>query len=92
MSDLAAVGALRAAAERELTVPRDISIVGGDDISLAPFLPVSLSTIAQPVGEMARCAVELLSNGIVSPAPSGRTIHEVFPTTFVRRESVGPAP
>lgn len=92
LGDLAAIGALRAAAEKELAVPRDVSIVGADDIPLASFLPVSLSTIAQPIAEMARCAIDLLADRIENAAAGARSIHEVLPTTFIRRESVGPAP
>jgi LacI family transcriptional regulator len=94
LNDLAAVATLRAAAEKELTVPLDLSIVGADDIPLAAFLPVSLSTISLPIASMAGCAVELLASRIRNPTPSGRTTprQEVYPTTFILRESIGPAP
>jgi LacI family transcriptional regulator len=91
LNDPAAIGALRAAVEREIVVPRDLSIVAADDIPLSSFLPTSLSTIGQPIGEMARYAVELLADRIECTASGDRTIHEVFPTTFIPRESIGPA-
>ena len=52
MNDLSAIGAMRAAADEKLCVPRDLSIVGVDNIPLGEYLSVSLTTIAQPIREM----------------------------------------
>jgi len=48
MSDELAIGALQAAAERGLAVPRDLSIVGFDDTQAAADAQPPLSTVAQP--------------------------------------------
>jgi LacI family transcriptional regulator len=92
LNDLAAIGTLRAAVEHGLRVPKDLSVVGVDDIPLAQFLPVSLSTIAQPISEMARRAVDLLVTRIESKEKKPHLDQAVFPTAFVKRESIGPAP
>jgi LacI family transcriptional regulator len=87
-----AVGAMRAAAEKGLVIPRDLSVVGVDDVPLASFLPVALSTITQPAAEMARCAVGLLGSRIEEGAMNHQPEQVVFPMSFIPRESIGPAP
>ena len=47
-----AAGVLRAAHERELTVPRDLSVVGFDDADLATILSPGLTTVRQPLAEL----------------------------------------
>jgi LacI family transcriptional regulator len=46
-ADLMAIGAIRAAAERGLSVPADLSVVGFDDIQLAPHVNPPLTTLRQ---------------------------------------------
>jgi LacI family transcriptional regulator len=91
LNDVSAIGAMRAAAESGLQIPRDVSVVGVDDIPLASFLPVTLSTIAQPIPAMARRAVEMLLSRIERKADANPAEQVVFPTSFIRRESVGAA-
>ncbi len=92
MNDLSAIGVMRAASDVRLQIPRDISIVGADDIPLGVFLPVSLSTIAQPIGEMARRTAAQLIERIEAKEHSPAPVAMVFPTRYIARESVGPAP
>lgn len=92
LNDLSAIATLRAAAELRLSVPRDLSVIGVDDIPLASFLPTSLSTIAQPITEMARRATALLIARAEDKESSTLPEEFVFPTEFRRRESVGPVP
>jgi DNA-binding LacI/PurR family transcriptional regulator len=56
-NDDLAIGALRAAAERGLVVPRDLALVGYDDIEYAAHTAPPLTTIAVPKREMGRLAV-----------------------------------
>lgn len=92
LNDLSAIGAMRAAAELGLEVPGRLSIVGVDDIPFARFLPVSLSTIAQPLEEMAEATTRLLIRRVDDGTGEYVPERVVFPTKFVRRESIGPAP
>ncbi len=64
VNDTVAIGAMRAISEKKLKIPRDIAIVGFDDIPLASMVKPSLTTVAQPKYEMGRMAVELLINRI----------------------------
>ena len=86
MNDLSAIGALRAAADEKLAVPRDLSIVGVDNIPLGAYLPVALTTIAQPIREMVARTAELLLRRIEGKA-AVRPVQAIFPTELLIRES-----
>ncbi len=88
MNDNMAIGAIKAFKESKLQVPKDISIVGFDDLTLATYLDPALTTIRQPAEEMGKKAMELLLQLL-----DGREIkqHEyVLKHEFVIRESVSP--
>jgi LacI family transcriptional regulator len=59
-NDEMAIGAMKAAAERGLTIPDDVSIVGFDDLEKAQIVAPALTTVRQPLAEMGRMAVSLL--------------------------------
>jgi DNA-binding LacI/PurR family transcriptional regulator len=90
-NDIAALGAIRAIADSGLSCPRDISVVGFDDISQAAYHLPSLTTVRQPLREMGHTAAEVLIKRIQSP-------NDVYPVsvTFAPelkvRESTGPPP
>ena len=60
-NDEMAVGVMRAAAERGLEIPRDLSIVGFDDLEKTRIVAPALTTVRQPLAEMGRMAVSLLT-------------------------------
>jgi len=92
-SDMMGIGALRAAAERGLSVPDDCSIIGFDDIEFGRFTWPALSTVGHSVralGEMAALTlIERISGG-ADASPPGRR-HVMVPRLIVR-ESTGPLP
>jgi DNA-binding LacI/PurR family transcriptional regulator len=61
-SDLMAIGALREAITRGLRVPEDVSIVGFDGIEAAGWIDPPLTTVEQPILDIARTAVSTLRN------------------------------
>lgn len=63
-SDLMALGAIRAARQRGLSVPGDLSVVGYDDSPLMAFTDPPLTTMRQPVAAMAVAAVRALVDEI----------------------------
>ncbi|MFY1700370.1 MULTISPECIES: LacI family DNA-binding transcriptional regulator [Micromonospora] len=63
-SDLMALGAIRAARQRGLTVPGDLSVVGYDDSPLMAFTDPPLTTMRQPVTRMSVAAVRALVDEI----------------------------
>jgi LacI family transcriptional regulator len=83
---------MRAASEAGLRVPHDVSVIGVDDIPLGSYLLVSLSTIAQPIASMARRTARMLIERVESKEKGNAPTQVVFPTAFIRRESVGKAP
>ena len=63
-SDVAAIGLLGAAEQYGLKIPDDLSVIGCDGIHVGQWLRPSLTTLRQPIEDIARNAVELvLSNG-----------------------------
>jgi LacI family transcriptional regulator, repressor for deo operon, udp, cdd, tsx, nupC, and nupG len=89
-SDLMALGAIRAARQRGLSVPEDLSVVGYDDSPLIAFTDPPLTTLRQPVNAMAVAAVRALIDEI-----HGHATHRseyVFRPELVVRSSTGVAP
>ncbi len=60
LNDMMAIGAMTAIRRAGLSIPADISVVGFDDIELASAVTPSLTTVAQPIAEIARHATDLL--------------------------------
>ena len=88
IGDQVAVGVLHAAAERDLDVPADLSVIGYDDIPLASHVIPRLTTIAQPIFAMGTKAVQVLLDRIRDPAAGSRTI--LLETRLVKRNSTAP--
>jgi LacI family transcriptional regulator len=66
-SDDMAAGAISAARSSGLELPRELSVTGFDDTPLAAMLWPSLTTMHQPVGEMAALATRLLLDQLAGP-------------------------
>jgi DNA-binding LacI/PurR family transcriptional regulator len=90
-NDAVALGALHAVRIHGLCVPRDISIIGVDDIFVAAHAYPPLTTIGQPKYQMGKLAVQTLARMNEGPmnATSGCTVLE---SPLIVRESTGPAP
>lgn len=65
-NDMMAIGAIKAAHNLNLNIPHDISIIGFDNIPLAEAISPSLTTIAQPIAEVATVATHLLLEKMTS--------------------------
>jgi LacI family transcriptional regulator len=66
-SDDLAIGAVQAIEHRGLSVPRDIAIIGFDDIPFSNQMMPRLSTVRLPLEEMGRRAADLLSGDWATP-------------------------
>ncbi len=84
-NNLMAVGALHAIKEAELRVAADVALVSIDDPPWAELTDPPLTTLAQPVREMADAAVELLLGRL--EANRKRHKHKVFPFELCHRGS-----
>ena len=67
VNDQIAFTVLRALAQRRVRVPRDISVVGYDDVEFAAMLTPALTSIRQPKYEVGRAAAELLLAETLDP-------------------------
>ena len=66
-SDMMAIGALHEAARRAVRVPDDLSIVGFDGIEATKWSVPELSTVEQPIAQIAETAVVTLQTLIETP-------------------------
>lgn len=86
-SDVMAIGAMRAAREVNLKTPDDIAFVGFDDLPMAAYPNIQLTTVRQPVVQFGIRAVEtlieMIENGITQPR------HLIMETELIIRESSG---
>jgi DNA-binding LacI/PurR family transcriptional regulator len=88
-NDVMAIGAINAARECGLVVPKDISVVGFDDIPLASFVNPPLTTVRQPAFKKGVNAARMLIEYLES--------HEMPPSLtmdveLIVRQSTGQAP
>ncbi|MBC7249717.1 MAG: LacI family DNA-binding transcriptional regulator [Anaerolineae bacterium] len=88
-NDLMALGAMRAAHERGLTVGRDVAITGFDDIPLAAHAHPPLTTVRQPIYEIGRRICQMLIQ-IITGEPLDN-YHLILEPTLILRQSSGPA-
>jgi LacI family transcriptional regulator len=88
LTDVTAIGVMHAAAEMNLRIPDDLSIMGYDDLPVASYMVPQLTTIAQPLDDMGATAVEVLLNHM--GAPDQEAVKAVLPTRLVVRGSTAP--
>jgi DNA-binding LacI/PurR family transcriptional regulator len=83
VSDMVALGALKALKERYVGIPSDVGIVGYDDISLAELMHPALTTIRQNTQQAATLMVEQLLNQLENKP----TENQVVETSLIVRRS-----
>lgn len=89
-NDLQALGVCQAAREAGLRIPADLSVVGFDDLPIAALTDPPLTTVRQPLAEMAVAATELaLALGRGEPTLQ---LGLELATTLTVRESTAPPP
>ena len=82
-NDDMAAGVLAVAHDRTIDLPGELSVAGFDDTTLARTVWPPLTTIHQPMAELARTATDILITG-------GEIVHRRLPHTLVERGSVAP--
>jgi LacI family transcriptional regulator len=88
-NDTVAIGSIEAAHKHGIAIPAQLSIIGFDDISMAAWEMVKLTTIRQPIREMASLAARRLverMRGNTELAPR----HDVLPVSLIKRGTTGP--
>ncbi|MEV8593778.1 LacI family DNA-binding transcriptional regulator [Streptomyces sp. NPDC052012] len=86
VNDIACVGALSAAEELGLTVPRDVSVAGYDNTSIARLRHLWLTSVDNAGHEVGRRAARCLLDRLESPGAAG-ALHLVAPTLEIRGTS-----
>ena len=88
-NDEMAIGAIKRLAECQIPVPSAVSVIGFDDIPLAPYTIPSLSSMKMPVTDMIKETinrlVSMLDGGELSKRPT-------FPASLILRDSVAAGP
>ena len=83
-NDIVAISTYKVLHKRNISVPEKIQLIGFDDISFSTLLSPELTTISQPIKEMAEKAVELIVNNELTGMTGGKF---VFPVTLVARQT-----
>jgi DNA-binding LacI/PurR family transcriptional regulator len=88
-NDMTAIGVMRESHDAGISIPRDLSVIGFDDIRLAQFMLPPLTSVQMSQSELARLAFDALMAEVEreTPAPNG-TDYELK-TNLVLRESTG---
>ncbi len=90
-NDVIALGVLDATRRHGIEVPAKLSVVGFDDIPMAGWSSIQLTTVRVGIGEVALLAARRIVERIQSPTdPPGR--RDVLPTSFIRRATTAPPP
>ena len=85
-SDLMAAGALRVLQAAGRRIPDDVAVVGYDDLGVAERTNPPLTTVRNPIGEMAEQATRLLLEQMDGEGRM-RAMRVIFPPSLVRRAS-----
>lgn len=89
--DMLALGAISALRDAGLRVPGDVGVIGLGDTEMAGWEGVDLTTIAQPVAQIAEAAIDLAlarAAGTAAPGPAVQTL----PCLIVERGTLRPLP
>ncbi len=83
------IGVMKALRDAGVRVPKDIAVVGFDDLPIAMVVDPFLTVAAQPAYEMGQKATELLLARLADRAPQGHQ-EIILPTELIERQSSGP--
>lgn len=90
LNDNMAIKLYRWCNDKKIEIPKDLSVLGFDNIALSDLLWPPLSTIAQPIGYLAETATKMLIDSIENPLHQGRFPQRIeIDTEFIKRQSIG---
>jgi DNA-binding LacI/PurR family transcriptional regulator len=90
INDIHAIGAIAGAQQRGITVPKDLSVVGFDDIMLARLYNPPLTTVRQPLEDMARFVMDVVRKADESALKTPASSIVIAPQLIVRASSGPP--
>jgi LacI family transcriptional regulator, galactose operon repressor len=91
-NDMTAIGVMREAYERGISVPQELSVIGFDDVRLSRFFIPPLTTIQMSQVEIARLAFKALLAEVERETPAPKGTEYVLKTDLVLRKSTALAP
>ena len=88
--DVLSIGVLSAIQSHGLRVPEDIGLIGLNDMEMAGWQNIDLTTIHQPVGEIIEASIDLIAAMLTEPElkPEAR----LFPCKIIERGTLRPLP
>jgi LacI family transcriptional regulator len=86
-NDMTAIGVMRRSHEAGISIPKDLSVIGFDDIRLAQFIIPALTTVQMSQAELARLAFNALMADVERETPAPNGSEYVLKTNLVLRES-----
>jgi LacI family transcriptional regulator len=87
LNDEIAIGVIQALIAKNVEVPKEISVIGIDNIKMANFYNPSLTTVNIPVSQMGKKAAEILLKRIAGNSLSAKEKFFIFPTELIIRDS-----
>ena len=91
-NDLTALGVMHACYEKNIEIPKSLSLVGYDDIRLARFMLPPLTTVQMSQSDLARIAFNALLTEVQRDEPLKHGTEYVLQTSLVLRDSTALAP
>jgi LacI family transcriptional regulator len=91
-NDMTAIGVLRKCNGEKIVVPRDLSVIGFDNIHLSRYILPSLTTIDMSQSELGRLAFQALLHDVQSEPPNPKGTEYVLRTSLVLRDSTAMNP
>jgi len=86
-NDMTAIGVMRKSHAEGIVIPRDLSVIGFDNIRITQFMLPALSTIEMSQAEIARIAFRALLEDVQRSAPNPKGTEYALKTNLVLRES-----
>ena len=90
-NDLIALGVLQVFRRHGIRVPEDVAVTGYDDLALADIVEPALTTVRQPLGQIAQEAVRFIISAVESPGTPRRELR-LLPELVVRGSATASAP
>jgi LacI family transcriptional regulator len=91
-NDMTAIGVMHKCYSEKIVVPRDLSVIGFDNIHLSQYILPPLTTIEMSQTELGRIAFQALLQDVQRETPNPKGTEYVLKTTFVLRESTAMNP
>lgn len=86
--DVLSIGALSAVADSGLSVPEDIGIIGLNDMEMARWENINLTTIQQPIADIINASIDRIVSSFNDPAQKPRS--KIFPCRVIERSTLRP--